>query len=790
MKTKVSILVVLLFMVLCALPSKAENKLSYTTTYSYSNLTIGTSTLDENTYTTIHYNDLNNLFDPGKPSLPVDYIKFSVPWNATNFSVSVELADNQYTSLDHLVYPCSEQTIMNDTASSMITIPDSSAYYSNTYYPSHNAWIVGDGFFAGENRIVTVAVMPISFLHRNLWQMTSNILRQSKTVKITLNYILSDSSSVKPIIRMDPAMRRDGYIRTQRMVVNSSDVIGNAPNLSFIQGENPDNYVSFSMPSSINDTSFVGMSSFMLPNYDYLIITPDSLKASLKRLSAFKSQKGYHVGIVTVEEIISNDTTDLWYQNIKQSQMNDSARIIREYLKYAYNIGIAKFVLMSGKDVPFKFGYFKSIPTDHYYIDLTSDWEYPDLYSEPELFVGRIIAKTTQQISNYTDKLLRYEINPGNGDYSYLKKALYTNGYDQSVLGDTYTDIIRQHADSIFPNVFVMEEDRNSHTPTGTQVINQLSLEQYGFVSFNNHGIPLGLVTYGRGGPSPHIYSWLWALEGQHAPVSVTQHVNDDLSTGNGLDNMKNRLYPSICFSTACSIMPFDVMPEYDKNSINFGESFTTGKDYGGPAFVGNTRDNGFEAATLERKMLRIIAQETSKLGEALALGKAHSFNSQCNMLHNLLGDPEFEVWTDIPQLYTNIDITRTNNGISINGIDSDSTIVAYYSNDGQIGTDTISTSSVVFNNISPNSTVMLYKHNYIPYIAPLDLQNITFSKNQYVIASDVNAGEAIDSQRTNGNVIVPDGIEYEIEASGRVTLQDGFQVEKGATFAVYPSSF
>lgn len=30
----------------------------------------------------------------------------------------------------------------------------------------------------------------------------------------------------------------------------------------------------------------------------------------------------------------------------------------------------------------------------------------------------------------------------------------------------------------------------------------------------------------------------------------------------------------------------------------------------------------------------------------------------------------------------------------------------------------------------------------------------------------------------------------YEIEASGTVTLHDGFKVEKGATFAVYPSSF
>ena len=52
-------------------------------------------------------------------------------------------------------------------------------------------------------------------------------------------------------------------------------------------------------------------------------------------------------------------------------------------------------------------------------------------------------------------------------------------------------------------------------------------------------------------------------------------------------------------------------------------------------------------------------------------------------------------------------------------------------------------------------------------------------------------SGNAIDSNRTTpGDVTVKSGIEYEIEASGTVTLQDGFNVEKGATFAVYPSCF
>lgn len=50
--------------------------------------------------------------------------------------------------------------------------------------------------------------------------------------------------------------------------------------------------------------------------------------------------------------------------------------------------------------------------------------------------------------------------------------------------------------------------------------------------------------------------------------------------------------------------------------------------------------------------------------------------------------------------------------------------------------------------------------------------------------------GHSVDSGRTSGDVTVKNGVEYEIEASGTVTLESGFNVEKGATFAVYPSSF
>ena len=99
-------------------------------------------------------------------------------------------------------------------------------------------------------------------------------------------------------------------------------------------------------------------------------------------------------------------------------------------------------------------------------------------------------------------------------------------------------------------------------------------------------------------------------------------------------------------------------------------------------------------------------------------------------------------------------------------------------------------TSRITLCDASPSSTIMLNKHNYIPYMAPLLLQNTNICKSQYVIADEVTAGKDVNSNRTFGGVSIKNGIQYEIEASGNVSLYDGFSVEKGATFAVYPSSF
>jgi len=262
------------------------------------------------------------------------------------------------------------------------------------------------------------------------------------------------------------------------------------------------------------------------------------------------------------------------------------------------------------------------------------------------------------------------------------------------------------------------------------------------------------------------------------------------------LNNIDNKWYPSVCYSSACTLMPYDKVKGYPRVKTNFGESFTTGRNFGGPAFLGNTRQGLLKnrSSLLEKLFSDQIRNSLYKIGMAEAYSKSEcpvdkDFPYHVHLVHNLLGDPELEIWTDTPQLFSNISITRSNNSIYISGISSDSTIVAVYDNGGQMRETTVRDTNISLN-ANPNSTIMLYKHNHIPYIAPLELQNITFSKNQYVIANDVTAGKSVDSNRTTGEVIIENGIEYEIEASGTVTLQDGFKVEKGATFAVYPSSF
>jgi hypothetical protein len=78
--------------------------------------------------------------------------------------------------------------------------------------------------------------------------------------------------------------------------------------------------------------------------------------------------------------------------------------------------------------------------------------------------------------------------------------------------------------------------------------------------------------------------------------------------------------------------------------------------------------------------------------------------------------------------------------------------------------------------------------NDHLEHFIPFDQPDVYYDNVVQTIVIDGDG--AVDNKRTPGDVTIKRDVEYEIEASGMVTLHDGFKVEKGATFAINPSCF
>ena len=779
----------------------AVNQISYIVHYNDTPV-IGTDTLGGVTYSTVAYGDLFNDGEPGKPSLPVDFLRFSVPYNATNFSVTTTWRISVSQNLNHLLYPCQAPRWMNDTTPIQVTLPDTAAYYSGNSYPSQMAWVVDEGFLEGENHIVTIAVMPFSYSHTT----TSDKVYQKKTITVKLSYELSDSLAIYPLITKDSVLREEGYRLTQSMVVNPNQVASfsysyNPPgpigpggpidpngNLSGGDGLNGGLDPGDPQPGDPGSIGFGGDLQLADSTFRYLIVTTNEFRHSLRRLAALKMQKGYSVKIVTIDEVLA-DSCASQGDLVKRSDgtyyvaSNNSAGKLRQYLKNCRENNGTKYVLLAGASIPYwqKDSIFlintnNTLDTinyisDFYYTELNSDWS-DDIIEDhsPDLFVGRILAKESAQIDNYTNKLFRYELNPGGGNYSYLRRMLTQDGLDFSTSNNQFRSNLQNYFQQIvtlLPNTY------------GQKVIDTLNIKPAGLISIFNHGDTTRITVFG----------------GHEMPTQHFIYSISSVTAGNGLNCINNKDYPMIFYSSSCTTVPFD-----NKIGINMGESFTTGKDYGGPVYMGYTRKTMLNTMQLViNNMSKRLKEGYFKLGMADALS-VWDYRKSLNqaqllqqlqdplMVHAYIGDPLVELWTALPHLYRSIYVTRTDHSINISGIDKDSTIVAYCDND-YIYKQTVNSYNVSLN-CSPNASVMIYRHNCIPYIIPTVLQNVNLFGSKYMIAGDFMAGNSVDSNRTNGDVVVKQGANYEIEAAGTTRLCGGFQVEPGASFSIIPSSF
>lgn len=691
----------------------------------------------------------NDFYNQGAPTLPIKYVTIPLPYTADDISLNIRLFNTTSYVTSKRIFPIQEPVATSLEKVQKGFIPCiSSIYESAAPYPTEQAKIAEISCVGYGDRLVVIAVYPISYIP------VENRYDFSEDIELTLTYNHSSK-------------RAETLTRNTRTI------------------------------------------DIGIPFYEYCVITSQNLKEAFTRLIAWKREKGLNAGVVCKETILSNN-----YCSVGDtiSSINDDAGKVRQYLQYAYASGVTKYVLFGGNNsvLPIRYGtgwnnfwtdstnvhiipYDYKIPSDLYFSELNSNWnkdgdmyygEYSDnLDYGAELYVGRLLCTNSEEIQNYTDKLLRYELNPGNGDFSYIRKALYTQ-VDQ-MQNNHEQDSIADHLQSIFPTNVIFSEvpscnATNPTSPYGNDVIAGMN-GHYGYVSWGGHGHPNAVSVKSKGYEQDPVY----AITSVQGNIPYITH-----ETANGLDNLTNKDYPMFAYSIACTITPFDIFNEYTEFP-NMGQSFTLGKDYGGPVLVGNTRYGRVSLSSSMQKKFNEGMMIDPMVGFAQNYAKLNYYSHYLRHSSNIIGCPNIRVWTDIPKIFS-----ATLSYISNNYVITASNSIT----NAEIGVRDITKTYEVIDNINfnpsqgpktlanvENSLITLTGINCLPQIMPLTIQNTSLHGKHHAIVKDVTCGKNVRSG-TQGNVTFEQDADYTFEIKGTFELTEGVEIKQGAQLEVITS--
>ena len=183
--------------------------------------------------------------------------------------------------------------------------------------------------------------------------------------------------------------------------------------------------------------------------------------------------------------------------------------------------------------------------------------------------------------------------------------------------------------------------------------------------------------------------------------------------------------------------MPFDTQ-EYDSGtyeqlSKNFGESYVMGKDYGGIAFLGYTRNsiishaNSMYSYFLEHLKaddihppLLGMAETKSKTIDIYAGSRPIELNHHTKLAHNLLGDPLTRPWVKVPK---KIECLSRNNSHTLANIPEDGCIITTRNlNNETITSNCIAgKTSHTIDTIPPNVAMSVYGRSILPSCLNID---------------------------------------------------------------------
>lgn len=749
-KTILTLFIVLLVVVVHA-------QITFTATFSPSNLSLDTiKAADSNIYTKVklanYYDYTINL---GEPELPTRTIQLIIPSGKVVSEVNATNIQTHSFNIKQPVYPVDSCGVLSKTFIS----PNATIYGANNVYP-HSAILNWNQDCFDGNNIVYISVCPFEYYP------SVGLLKLITSISIRIDYSSGNLSETFPLQRL----------RKTQDVYDS---------LLYHLVDNPWDISLYQTRPTIVDK--LGQTSTGLPVYEYVVVAPQVFEAALHDFVTWKNQKGYRTGIVHIEDILEA------YPNgdiIGSNPIQDAAGSLRQYLYDAYKLGTFYALLVGDPNpannstvsftwMPYRYGSivenpgqtgFNTPTTDWYFSDLSGDWngDNDDYYGETtgdtpsftaEIMVGRLICTSTQEIRNWITKLLIYEKNPGNGNAGYVIKSLVsladhlgTQQYWENLPDFSHT-IMEEDPDCLSPNPI---------HPLGSEVISRLNNDKVGLWTWINHGgtntqHSCMLSMTANIDNNVGDFSRVWKVYSDSLCVDNATEIQPD--THHSLDYLTNYNEPSIIYGTSCHVIPFDINKSNSlTGSRNCGESFTVGGSYGGVAFLGNTQDAIASNYYLHfATTLNSVSENTemSHIGILETQSKNHcTFWREHHYKHNLIGDPECQIWTKVPSplqfdyFSQNMFLKEVTNSVEIcvSGFsypNSGNCTITLYSEDDIYKTITVpigplGTAVAVFDSIFPSSnspvSVTATCYNHLPaqsYIPVTEMCQLNITSNE-----------------------------------------------------------
>ena len=623
----------------------AQGQVTYTATFNGNNLSFeSVSAPDGNTYSQVLLSGvIGNTSDAGKPQLPLRTLQLMIPFGKEVTNIVCSNIVTQSFQLNHNVYPAPTY----DATGQVFAAPDLLVYQSDNAFPAQPIMGWRQDYFDGNNNIVSVGLCPFEYYPK------TGLLKLITSVTITVTYANGLPGGVTQIQRL----------QTTQNLYDS---------ILYHMVDNPEVIPTFRIAPTIVEE--LGNTSTNLPVYEYVVVAPRYLIKALHDFVTWKNQKGYQTGVVAIEDILTaypNGDQICMLENPNNHPIVDDAGSLRQYLHDAHELGTAYALLVGDASImPIRMGgrvvdgNFPQAPTDMYFSDLQGNWNVNnnEFYGEleentdtpscnPDIFVGRLLCTNSEEIGNWSAKLLQYEKNPGENNLNYLRRALVTEYY----LGLDYSEFMTILNNSgLIVDLISNDSFGSLPSPSGSNIVSQINQTKYGFmVSINQgftDGLANGIKTMSQNRDRSTVNSYLVAQD--------AFDMTNCFETGNGLDNLTNDGFPFVMYGIGSSLSPFDI-----SNSVtgvyNFGESFTIGGSYGGVAFLGYTRrsipdDNGI----LLTKFTHLVTSSVnsihyshigvSEANSKLSIPTDPSYNYHA-FAHNLIGDPECQMWTDVP---------------------------------------------------------------------------------------------------------------------------------------------